>query len=343
MSLNLLRPHYPFDPITTVAALARCLRVDVDVLVSVASKANGLYRVVKPVPPSTRQCFDALQPLKSIHEQIKHKIFFNVDFPSYLQGSIKKRSYYSNAELHIGQQILVTEDVKKFFPSVHASKVYDVWRKFFLFSPDVANLLTKLTTKDDALVQGAIPSSYLANLVLWEVEPFFHARFAAEGITYSRYVDDMIMSSKTHLTKRQQTRIVACVMGMVREVGLSIGREKHKVYSASKPMLATKVVVNKKPSLTVKKRSAVRAQVLQFELAVTRGDRSLEVFKLAEKASQAVGQLGRFHKTAEAKRLRERVQTARRILKQSGGPVFVTSPARIFSPSFAEDSAGPAR
>lgn len=341
MSLTLLKPSYPFDPITTVAALARCLRFDADVLVDIAGKANGLYRAIKPIPPSTRLCFDALDPLKAIHEQIKHKIFLNVHFPAYLQGSIKKRSYYSNAELHTGKQILVTEDVKKFFPSVRASKVHDVWRNFFLFSPEVADLLTKLTTKDGALVQGAIPSSYLANLVLWRIEPFFHARFAAEGITYSRYVDDMIMSSKTHLTKQQQTQIVARVMGMVREVGLSIGRDKHKVYSASKPMLATKVVVNKKPSLTVKKRSAVRAQVLQFEMAVGRGDRSLEVFKLAEKAAQSVGQLGRFHKTAETKNLRERVRTARQILRQCGGPAFVTFPSQHPRSNAAEDTTGP--
>lgn len=324
MSLILLRPSYPFEPISTVSALARCLHVNEDVLVGVAAAANDMYRPVKPVPPSTRKCFDAKGILKKVHEQIKFKIFVHVNFPEYLQGSIKKRSYYSNAQLHVGKQILITEDVKSFFPSVHESRVYDIWRNFFLFSPEVSGLLTKLTTKDGALVQGAIPSSYLANLVLWKIEPFFHARFAAEGITYSRYVDDMIMSSKSHLSKEQQRQIVARVMGMVRDAGLSIGRNKHKIYSATKPMIATKVVVNKKPSLTVRKRSAIRAQVLQFEVAVSNGDRSVEVFKLGEKASQSVGQLGRFHKTADAKHLKERVRAARQVLKEHGGPKFVT-------------------
>ena len=324
MSLILFKPSYPFEPISTVAALARCLHIEEAVLVGVAAEADGMYRLVKPIPPSTRECFDARGVLKKIHEQIKVKIFFHVDFPPYLQGSIKKRSYYSNAALHIGQQMLITEDVKKFFPSVTASRVFNVWRNFFRFSDEVSELLTKLTTKDGVLAQGAIPSSYLANLVLWEIEPFFHARFAAEGITYSRYVDDMIMSSKTHLTKEQQRQIVSRVMGMVREVGLSIGRNKHKIYSASIPMIATKVVVNRKPSLTVRKRSAVRTQVFQLELAVARGDRSVEAFKLAEKASQSVGQLGRFHKTAEARSLKERVHSVRLILRAGGGPVFVT-------------------
>ena len=137
----------------------------------------------------------------------------------------------------------------------------------------------------------------------------------------------MIMSSKTHLTKEKQAQIVARIMGMVREVGLSIGRDKHKIYSASQPMIATKVVVNKKPSLPVRKRSAVRAQVMQFERAVSRGDRSVEIFKLGEKASQSVGQLGRFHKTADTRSLRERVRAARHILRQSSGPIFTTSPS----------------
>lgn len=333
MSLTLLKPNYPFEPISTIAALARCLRVHEDVLIGVAEVANEMYRLVKLKPPSKRKCFDAIGILKKIHEQIKLKIFFHVQFPEYLQGSIKKRSYYSNAKLHVGQQILITEDVKSFFPSVHETRVYDVWRNFFRFSPEVAELLTKLTTKDCALVQGAIPSSYLANLVLWKIEPFFHARFAAEGIIYSRYVDDMIMSSKTHLTKNEQTQIVARVMGMVRQVGLSIGRDKHKVYSASTPMIATKVVVNKKPSLPAEKRSAVRAQVWQFEVAVAQGNRTLEVFKMGEKASQSVGQLGRFHKTADTQYLKDRVRAARLILRQSSGPKFVTEPSPNFQQS----------
>lgn len=313
MALSLRKPSYLCNPIRNLPALARALRLDVAVLVSAAETANTNYRVVAPPQGSTRQTFDALSHLKEIHRRIKAVFFANVTFPNYLHGSLKGCDYVTNASLHVNKQILICADVKKFFPSVTAERVEDVWCGFFGFAPKVAQLLTKLTTKDGVLPQGAIPSSYLANLVLWRHEPLLHAKFAEQGITYSRYVDDMVMSSASHLNKETQTWVIAQVYGMLRKVGLKASRAKHEIFSATKPMIATKLIVNRKPSLGNKKRSQVRAQVRQVEMAQSAGEDPQVVHELADKAAQRVGQLGRFH-TSQANQLKERVKTIRATL-----------------------------
>lgn len=313
MALYLSKPNYPNKPIRSIPALAKALRLDVAVLVSAAASANASYRVVPPPPGSTRQTFDALGQLKNIHRRIKEVFLTKVIFPEYLHGSLKGCDYVSNATLHTNKQILICEDVKKFFPSVLADRVEDVWCGFFGFSPEVARILTQLTTKDGALPQGAIPSSYLANLILWRHEPVLHARFAERGITYSRYVDDMAMSSAHHLDKETQTWIIAQIYGMLRKVGLKAGRGKHEIFSATEPMIATKLIVNRKPSLSSKKRSQVRAQVHQLEMAQASGASAEMVRDLANKAAQRAGQLGRFH-TTQAAKLKERVKAVRAVL-----------------------------
>ena len=111
----------------------------------------------------------------------------------------------------------------------------------------------------------------MANLVLWKVEPFLQAKLAAQGITYSRYVDDMAMSSTSYLNKAQQNAAIAHVYGMLSKEGLRAGRGKHEIFAASKPMIVTKLVVNRKPSLPTKKRSAVRTQVFQLEQLAAKG------------------------------------------------------------------------
>src|SRR5258708_36650911 len=103
-------------------------------------------------------------------------IFSKVVFPDYLQGSLAGRDYVTNASLHAKKKILICEDVKRFFPSVGAIYIEQVWRDCLGFAPDVARLLTKLTTKGGYLPQGAITSSFLANLVLWRHEPLLHAK-----------------------------------------------------------------------------------------------------------------------------------------------------------------------
>lgn len=339
MALYLSKPSYPFKPIRSIPALARALRLDVAALTSAAECANNNYRSVAPPPGSTRQTFDALGPLKEIHRRIKTVFFANVIFPDYLHGSLKGCDYVTNAALHTNKQILICEDVKKFFPSVTADRVEDVWCGFFGFAPVVAEILTKLTTKDGVLPQGAIPSSYLANLVLWRHEPLLHAKLADRGITYSRYVDDMAMSSVKHLNKETQTWVIAQVYGMLRKVGLKAGRAKHEIFSATKPMIATKLIVNRKPSVSPKKRSQVRAQVSQVEMAQSSGANHEIIRELANKAAQRVGQLGRFHST-QAAHLKKRVKAVRAALPmESRSAITCPSPHVVPSPTPAGDLA----
>lgn len=166
------------------------------------------------------------------------------------------------------------------------------------------------TTKDGTLPQGAITSSFLANLVMWRREPLLQAKLAAVGITYSRYVDDMSMSSSEHLDNAAQTKVIRMVYGMLAAHGLTAARHKHDVFSASQPMITTKLVVNRKPSLPAAKRSKVRAQVHQLELASESDLSDIELHMQANKASQQVGQLARFHKRS-GELLRDRVKAVR--------------------------------
>lgn len=332
MSLILNKPNYPRKPIRSIAALARVLELTEPVLKAQAAKANGNYRTVPPKEGSKRETFDARGLLKIIHSRIKHMIFSNVVFPDYLHGSLKGRDYVSNAKLHTNKQMLICEDVKSFFPSVTAIRVKDVWCGFFGFSPEVAELLTLLTTKDGKLPQGSITSSYLANLVLWRDEPLLQAKLADKRITYSRYVDDMMMSSKDYLSKEMQTWVIHQVYGMLKKNGLSAGRAKHEIFSASEPMVATKLIVNAKPSLSSRKRSQVRAQVLQLEqTALDEKDREV-IRALANKAAQRVGQLGRFHKT-QAGHLKVRVKAVREALPVESRISITTSSKSSQAPS----------
>jgi hypothetical protein len=319
MALYLNKPSYRCSPIKTIRALAKALGFAEQDLRALAADANRRYRTVKAKPGSTRQTFDAIGQLKVIHRRIKEVIFSNTFFPDYLQGSLKDRDYVTNAKLHSKKQLLICEDVKKFFPSVASALVGDVWLGLFRFSPEVAELLTALTTKDGALPQGAITSSYIANLAMWRHEPLLHAKLAACGITYSRYVDDMVMSSADHLSKETQTWVIAQVYGMLARHGLKAGRAKHEVFSASRPMIATKLIVNRKPSLSLKKRAQVRAQVKQLELAHEGGADALTVLALADKAAHRVGQLGRFHATSAAT-LKGRVKAVRAQLPIESAP-----------------------
>lgn len=313
MSLNLVKPSYPCRPVRSVKALALTLRVTEEYLIEIASSADKLYRPVKLKAGSSRQTFDALSPLKALHQRIKSVILSRVIYPAYLTGSLKGRDYKTNASLHTNKAVLITEDVKGFFGAVSANLVYDVWCNFFGFDEAVSQILTQLTTKDGALPQGGIPSSYLANLALWRDEPLLHAKMAERGVTYSRYVDDMCMSSTERLDTTSKQQVISMVYGMLRKNGLYARRDKHSITPATQQMIATQLVVNRKAALRPKRRANVRAAVFQAE-QVANGSLDPIATRLAlDKAANKVGQLGRFHPNLAAP-LRERIGRARGLL-----------------------------
>lgn len=307
------QPYYSCNPIYSLKALSKALQFEESLLADLASSANDRYRLANPITKpdgSIRQPFDALEPLKETHRRLKTEIFSKVVFPKYLTGSLKGRDYRVNASLHVRAKIVICEDIENFFPATKASLVFDIWRYFFGFSDEVAEILTKLTTKDGQLPQGAITSSYLANLAFWRYEHQLQCAFAEQGIVYSRYVDDITLSSKRHLEQNEKKQAIADVYGMLAKNGYRAKRRKHEITTSGKQMLTTKLLINGKVSLKPEERANIRTAVFQLEQKIASGNCGPEITHELNKVSGMVGKLSRFHVT-QGKALMNRVKKLR--------------------------------
>lgn len=301
-------PLFKGQPIRQLGSLAKALGYSVDRLRYAARHANNLYRVAQEVPKSdgtVRYTFDAKPLLKDIQRRIKTEILDRVVFPSYLTGSIKGRDYKSNAELHQGAKIVISEDIGNFFPSTGQERIFDVWRGFFRFSEEVADILTLLTTRNGELPQGAITSPHLANLVFWRDEPRLQSKLAEAGTTYSRFVDDISVSSKESIGPEEKTKVIAAIYGMMQRNGYKPKRRKHELITANRRMAVTKLTVNAKPGLPQGERSRIRASVHRLEL-MNQGKVEGKWTEEFRSVLGKVNHLARFH-PGEAAPLKERL------------------------------------
>jgi retron-type reverse transcriptase len=317
MNPPLLKPKYDLKPICEISALSLSLGVSEQLLINVASQADSLYREAKPIKKpdgSIRQPFDALPLLKPIQRRIKDRILKRVEFPEYLTGSLSGRDYRTNAAMHSGAKIVICEDVEKFFPSTTHDHILDIWLNLFHFSAEVASLLTQLTTKERSLPEGAITSSYLANLAFWNQEPRLQAKLAQQNIVYSRYVDDISISSKQSLSKVEQTALIAQVYGMLKQYGYKAKRRKHETFTSGRRMLTTKLMVNRKPALPTEDRQNIRAAVHALEKRIASGEMGAEIKTELNRVTSRVGRLGTLHAT-EAAPLKLRLRRARQFLQ----------------------------
>jgi hypothetical protein len=319
-------PFYPHSPIHSVKALARALGEPVERLLALAQRSSRLYRYVPQIKKdgiTPRHTYDAHEPLKTIQRKIVDRMLCKVTYPGYLHGCIKDaklpRSIYSNARVHTGAKTVILQDIADFFPSITTEHIHRIFVGLFRFSADVATLLASLVTRDGQVPQGASTSSYLANLVFWDIEPALVTRFKASGLEYSRFADDITVSSKTRISPAATTQIIASVTWMLGQKGCQQKRSKLHVRKRGQALITGEkadavtvtglVVDGLIPALPKKARMAIRAAVKQLEDRVEgyTGQLSTEDEK---EVRRVMGRIGRLIACGhpEGQRLKARVR-----------------------------------
>lgn len=319
-------PFYTQSPIHSHKALARALGEPVERLIALAKRSSRLYRYVpqfKKDGITPRHTYDAYEPLKTIQRKIVDRLLSKVAYPAYLHGGIKDakmpRSIYSNARTHTGAKAVVLQDIADFFPSITTEHIHRIFVGLFRFSPDVATLLANLVTREGQVPQGASTSSYLANLVFWDIEPALVKRFKAQGMVYSRFADDITVSSKTHISPTSTTQIIASVTWMLGQKGCLQKRSKLHVRKRGQALITgdkadavtvTGLVVNGPiPALPKQARLAIRAAVKQLEDRLDSGPGHLSTEDEKE-VRRVMGRIGRLIACGhpEGQRLKARVR-----------------------------------
>jgi len=301
--------------IANLDALASTLSIPTRELLSLSSSIDSLWlpgKKLRKANGDVRQTSDARLPLKIIHERIKNRLLKKVDYPYYLLGgihdSLTPRDYARHSQIHAGKTILISEDIANFFPSTTAKTIRSAWQRVFNFHPEIAEILTKLTTHNDSLPQGWKTSTYLANLVFWDREPFLVERFEKRGLSYSRFMDDITVSSRSRLRNSEKEFVVSEIYTMLLSKGYSLKRSKHRIASCGHRMQVTGLNVNGcRPSMPKEERKKIRSMVHTCEARYERDGTTEEYERLWNTTSGKVGTLTRFHKSLGGK-LRERMR-----------------------------------
>ncbi len=265
-------PIYQNKPIASVESLSRCLSIPKAELLKLADKADQFYfpkLILKP-DGKHREIYRVGNPLKHVQKKILQRIFYDVDVPEYLQGGIhdrkSHRDYVVNARLHADKRILLREDISNFYPSINARYVKVMWQHLFHFPENVALILTKLTTFRDVVPQGASTSTYIGNLVFWDIGPQIEAELRQRDFYYSRYIDDITISADKHVSQSEMEIVTEKIYGMMANKEVKPKRKKRAVQASSGKMTVHKLNVNSgKATLTRQKWSQFRTAVRQVE------------------------------------------------------------------------------
>lgn len=170
--------------------------------------------------PVNRILMPSKGELKTLQTILNKRVFSKIAFPTCVYGSVKGKSNITNALQHKGKVYKFLTDLRDFYPSITSKMVYDALIVEG-FSPDIARLVTKLTTYKNQLPQGTPTSPIVANIVFKKVDLAILKTLENKNITYTRYVDDLTFSSKDNF------QYLHCILlKHITDFGLNINRKK---------------------------------------------------------------------------------------------------------------------
>lgn len=164
----------------------------------------------------------------------------------YATGSIPKSSPLKNAEFHRQQRYFYLVDIRKFFPSIRGEQLTEAICRYdenLCGSEEgVLHFLRQYCLNDDHLITGAPASPDLANIFMGVLaDPELGKLCRQYGLLYTRYLDDLAFSSKSHPIGNKKRRSLREV---VLNTGLGINHRKCGYYDIKKkPVIITGVGV----------------------------------------------------------------------------------------------------
>jgi hypothetical protein len=276
-------PSYPAKRISTLDALSLALGHPKERLIELAETSDQFFRLhdtVVKADGTVRELYDLNPPLKALQQTINNHFLKRCSYPTYLTGSLPGSDYRKNAARHAGQATVITIDASNFFPSISEAHVFNIWHKLFKFGLEPSRILTGLCTRSGFLAQGSPVSSYLANLAFWDIEPYIFRELESRGLRYTRYVDDIIVSSGRKLSPAAKSKVIRTAQKVFLSKGLRVKKRKTKVMDRNKRQVANNLVVNSgKPTAGRKKKDQLRAELNQFKQLIRQKDIAPEEHK----------------------------------------------------------------
>ncbi len=264
-----------FAALQTPGDLAGLLGITQGALFHLAAYPRYTYFRKRTGRRKRRALFRPTPELKSVQKSLNYflqAVYYPIR-PASVHGFVKcpsdvpyKLSILSNAQCHTGKNYVVSADVFRFFPTISATMVRNVFLSApFHFNVDLASALALLCVCRNWLPAGSPVSPVISNLVCIPLDQALERLAEGHGYTYTRYADDLTFSGNEPPGDmfRQQLEMI------LGQHGFLLNYKKYRVQSRHSRQMVTGLVVNEKVNLPRAYKKKLRAMVHNMEHSVT--------------------------------------------------------------------------
>lgn len=191
-----------------------------------------------PSSHEQRLIFSPSLKIKTRQKWILKNILEKIQLPEYIHGFVKGKSIYTNAQQHLNKEEILCLDIKNFFSSININDVEKIFYDLG-YNKEVAKSLSLICTFNNGILPTGAPTSpYLANICFLKVDNILNKYAGTNGLTYTRYADDMTFSGNCSLLNHKET-----IINIVSNNKFTINQEKTHIMTGKHRKIVTGLIV----------------------------------------------------------------------------------------------------
>ncbi|MFA7589469.1 MAG: reverse transcriptase family protein, partial [Acholeplasmataceae bacterium] len=197
-------------------------------------KKRGGYRTI--LSPDTN--------LRKIQNFIKIHILEKLSIHHAAHGFVPKKSITTHATSHINSKIILNVDLRDYFPSISANRLYYLFGKICQYDNKITQDLVSICMYNNGLPQGACTSPIISNIVSYKLDMVLEKYCKKREIRYTRYADDLTFSGDINDIYQGFFTKVAY---LIKQEGFEINDKKTRIGNTKKGTIVTGLnVINNK-------------------------------------------------------------------------------------------------
>lgn len=179
------------------------------------------------------------------------------NWPGFMHGGIKGRSYVSYARPHVGESCVITVDVKSCFNSISENDVLAALQRHLHLDSETSKQLANRLCFKNKIAQGFPTSNFICNLYLLDPLTRLDSFFTKNKLNFGNYIDDIAVSGNIINT----AEVINKIARQLSSVHLKMNKAKVTVMPSNKQQVVCGLLVNKRLTLTRKLKTKILSDI----------------------------------------------------------------------------------
>ncbi|NOT77204.1 MAG: RNA-directed DNA polymerase [Cyclobacteriaceae bacterium] len=266
-----------FLAIKTPRQLAKVLDVEFKILTYYLYKVPELKKYnefdIRKRNGNARRIIAPIGGIKRIQRSLNFILQTLYPTKKAVHGFTLGKSIKTNALAHVKKNLIINIDIKDFFPSIHFGRVMGLMMaRPFNFNEPLARVIAQICCHKASLPQGAPTSPIISNFICRKIDNAFLRLTSYNRCTYSRYADDITISTNqkkwpTEIARIENGKVLLSniIQGIFHSNGFLINEDKTRHATRVNRQEVTGLVVNESININRKYYQHVRAMIHAVE------------------------------------------------------------------------------